>query len=76
MRASIYDVNLKALLEPLSSRLVPERETFVNFNTFDTFVDPFWFQNVEEVRDPTKPDRAIATSELISLKLSFLTSFA
>ena len=56
-RASIYGFNLKALLEPLSSRLVPERETFVKFDTFDTLVDPFWFQNAEhslklEVRGP------------------------
>ena len=49
-------------MEPLSSRLVPERETFVKFDTFDTFVNPFWFQNVSsklEVRDPTKPNEAI-----------------
>ena len=43
----IFGTILKAILEQLSSKLVPKAETFVKFDIFDTCFKPFWFQNVE-----------------------------
>ena len=34
LRTSIFDVNLKALLEQCSSKLAPKPETFINFYLF------------------------------------------
>ena len=42
----IFGIILKAILEQLSSKLVPKAETFVKFYIFDTIFNAFLFQNL------------------------------